>query len=176
SELDFGQPDLRGGDRHPVVAHQRHFEAAAERSPVQGGYYRLRTALQRALDFEKGRALRRLAELGNIRARDKGAARADQHDRFDGRVRCGLLRVITKAVAHLRRQGIDRRRIDREHGDIAFTGQIGYGIDGGHRAAPLQLAGWSYAEISWRAKYVISKGEGRPVSLFDLNGKVALVT
>ena len=161
-ELDFGQADLRRGRGHAVMAHQRDFEAAAERCPMQSGDHRLRTAFERALDFGKRCALRRLAELGNIRARDKGAARADQDDRFDRGVRCCLPGAVAKAVAHVGRQCVDRRRIDREHGDIAFTGQIGYGIDGGHRAAPLQLAGWSYAEISWRAKYVMRKGEGRP--------------
>ena len=68
------------------MAHQRHFEAAAERGAVDGGDHRLRTALERALDLGKRCALRRLAELGNVGAGDKGAARADQDDRFDRRV------------------------------------------------------------------------------------------
>ena len=106
---------------------------------MNGGDHRFWAAFERVLNFGERSAFRRFAELGNVCAGNKGAAGANQNDGFNGRIGRGLLDAVAKAGAHVCRKRIHRRCIDREHGDIAFTGQVGNGIDGGHRACPLRL-------------------------------------
>ncbi len=120
AELDLGQAELGRGNGDAVVADQRDLEAAAERCAVDRGDDRLRAVLDRGLRVRQARARERLAEFGDVGAGDEGAPGADQHDRLDGGIGRRLRMPSRKPVAHLRRQRVHRRRIDRQDGDVAL--------------------------------------------------------
>ena len=84
AELDFRQAELGRGNRDAVMAHQSHFEAAAQRRAVNCRDDRLGTASIARLRPRAARALERFAEFGNVGAGDEGAPGADQHHRLGG--------------------------------------------------------------------------------------------
>ena len=63
----------------------------------------------------------------------------------------------------------------RQHGDVALAGEIGDGIDGGHRRLLFSLP-VCFALNKLERKIHHMQQEGMAVSLFDFSGKVALVT
>ena len=132
TELDLGQPEFCRRYCDAIMARERHFESAAQGGAMNGGDDRFRTAFKRALDFRDRRTFGRLAELGNIRAGDKGTAGADQNDCLDGRISRCLQDAVANAIAHIGRKRIHGWRIDRDDGDVAFAAEVCYGIDGAH--------------------------------------------
>ena len=56
AELDFGKAEFRRGYGDAIMAHQRHFEPAAERRAMYGGDDRFGAAFQRRLKLGKGGA------------------------------------------------------------------------------------------------------------------------
>ena len=137
AELDLRLAELRGRYGDPVVAGLGQFEAAAERRAVDRRNHRLGASLDRGLNVVERGPLGRLAEFGNVGAGNKSAAVADQHDGLHRGVGRCLRDAGTEAVADVGGKRVDRRRVDREHGDVAFAGEIGHGIDGGHFARSL---------------------------------------
>src|SRR5262245_28235629 len=86
---------------------------------------------------------RRLAELGDVRACDEGAAGADDHDRADAVVGQRLLQTVGEALAHVLAQRIHGRVVDSDHGHAAATLEV-HGLgDGGHGAPRWVSLGWS---------------------------------
>ena len=164
AEGDFRQAQTcrRHGDA--VVTGQRHLEAAAKRRAVDGGDYRLERALDGVLDGEQTGALLRAAEFGDVGPGDEGPALADKDDRLGGRVRAGLLHAAGQAVAHRRREGVHRRRIEGDHTDIALEGVVGDWIDGGHElsnahgAKPRESAQFKRSYKSRQSAVVNEKG------------------
>ena len=137
AEIDFRQAAAGGGHGHAVVTGERHFQAAAQRRAVDRGDHGLGRILDRVLHVEQARALRRLAEFGDVGAGDEGAAFADEHDRFRVRVGDGLFEAARQSVAHGRRERVHRRRIQGEDGDLAVIGEVGHGVDGSHFVSSL---------------------------------------
>ena len=128
-ELDLRQAEFRRRDRNPVMAHQRHFETAAERRAVDGGDDRLRAAFEGVLEFGK------VAPFGGLPNSEISAPAMKVRPAqittmaLTAGSAAALRDAVAQPVAHIGRKRIDRRRIDRQHGDIAFAGQVGHGID-----------------------------------------------
>src|SRR5439155_23265001 len=120
-ELHFRQAELRFLGRHAIVACQRDFETAAERRAVNRGNDRLRRVLHQDKHFGETRRLRRLAEFGDVGARDEGAACAGQHDCLNFRVRDRALHAFEDAAAHRGAERIYRGAVDRDDGDDVMT-------------------------------------------------------
>ena len=108
-ELDLGQAESRRGHRHPIVAHEGHFEPAAQSRAMDRSDDRFAPAFDRGLAVGEWSAFRRLAEFGDIGPGDKGAAGADHYDGLDGGVGHGLPDAVAEPGADVRRQGVDRR-------------------------------------------------------------------
>ena len=92
AELDLGQADLSGSDRHAVVTRERDLEPAAERGAMQRGHDRLFARFDGVNRRLQRRLERRLAELGDVGAGHESAARAQQDRGFERRIR-GELRA-----------------------------------------------------------------------------------
>ena len=91
-KLDLGRTELRGRIGNAVMARKRDFEAAAERGAVDRRDDGL-AAIFNGVDHRgKPRLLRRLAELGDVRARKKSLAFAGDDDGIDGVVGLRLRR------------------------------------------------------------------------------------
>ena len=159
AELDLRQSELRGRHGDAVVAGLGQFEAAAERRAVDRRNDRLGASLDRRLNVEQRGPLGRLAEFGNVGAGDEGAAVADQHDGLDRGVGRRLRDAGTEAVADVGGKRVDRRRVDRDHGDVAFAGEIGHGIDGGHFARSL-----CFPPVLYISSHNEIKGDGEVLS------------
>ena len=86
AELDLRQAEPRacGGDAE-MAAHGE-FEPAAERRAVHRRDGRLLDVVDQRDHVHQAGRLRRLAELGDVGARDERAARAGEHDRLHARV------------------------------------------------------------------------------------------
>ena len=134
AEVHFRQSAFRRRHRHPVVAGQRHFQAAAQRRAVDRGDDGFRRVLDHGLRVEEARALRRLAEFGDVGARDEGLALADQHDGLHVRVVDRLLDAVGDAFAHRRRKRVHGWRIEGDDGDAAFLLKRGDVVDRCHGA------------------------------------------
>ena len=126
---------------------------------MDGGDDRLRAAFQGRLELGKGRALRRLAELGNIGAGDEGTAGTDDDDGLHGGVGGGLRDAVANPVAHIGGKRVDRRIIDSHERDIALARQIGYGIDRGH-GANSSRCGYAFGQALNKLKCKIHNGRG----------------
>jgi hypothetical protein len=132
AELDLGQAEARGLRAHPIVAGERHLEAAAERGAVDRRHHRLGRALDQVEHLVQARLLRRLAELGDVGAGNERAPRARNHDRGDIAVRGGLLEAVAQALAHVLAERVDRRIVHGEHRDAAAAIEVDGLADGGH--------------------------------------------
>ncbi len=109
AELDLRQAEFCRRYRDPVMADQSRLEAATQRRAMNGGDDGLRAALQRGLDFRHAGAFRRFAEFRNVGAGDEGAAGANQHDGFHGRIGGGLSGAVAQTIAHLLGERVDGR-------------------------------------------------------------------
>ena len=136
AKVHFRQADLGRRNRDAVVGAERDFQPAAQRRAVDRGDHGLWAVFHGALHVEEaGALLRGLAELGDVGARDEGAAFADQHDGLDRCVFRRGLEARREAVAHRRRQGVHRRRVEGEDGDLAAL-ELGDLVDRFHGASP----------------------------------------
>ncbi len=136
AQLDFGQAEFRLGIADAVVCAQRNLQAAAECSAVDGSDYRHRCAFHGVLHGRQGGTARRLAEFADIGAGNEGAAGAHQHSRSDGAVSSHGGKRAGQPVAHIGRQGVHRRRIDGDDGNIAIARKIDDVVDCSHDFSP----------------------------------------
>ncbi|MCY1207008.1 hypothetical protein D9M72_185920 [compost metagenome] len=132
AEIDFRQPALCRARGDAVMAHQRQLQPAAERGAVDSGHHRLGRVLDHGLHLCQRRARRRLAKLGDVRARDKGLAGADQHHGLDRIVGKCARHAVADAAAHGGGQCIDGGRVEGQDGDVGVHREVGHGVDGGH--------------------------------------------
>ena len=139
ADIDLRQAGLGRRDGDTIVRHQRHLQTPAQGGAVDRRDHRLGRVLDDVLDVLQGRTGHGLAELGDVGAGDEGLAVADQHDRLDRRVGDGGLEGALQPLADHGRQGVDRRRVQRDDADVAFHGEISDGVDRGHAASTLAL-------------------------------------
>ncbi len=139
AEIDLGQAAFGRTRGDTIVADQRDFQPAAERGAVNGRDHRLGRILDRGLHLGQRRPSRRLAELGDVGAGDERLAGAGQHDGLDRVVGDGLLDPRQDAGTDIGRQRVDRRRVDRQHGDAGVHGKVGDRIDGRHRCVSIGI-------------------------------------
>ena len=158
------------------VAHQGDFEAAAQRGAVDCRDHRLGTAFEGALDLGERRALRGFAKLGNVGAGNKRAPGANQTMALTAGSAAALPAPSRRPLRTSADSALTGGELIVMNRDIAFTGQVGYSIDGGHRALPLQSCRAGACGNKLPCKIQHMQGEGTAVSLFDLSGKVAMVT
>ena len=123
AELDLGQAEPCARRRHPEMAAERDFEAAAERRAVHRGDHRLFARLDRRDHVERGRLSRRLAELADVGAGNEGAPGADDDDRGGAGIRPRPRHRIDETGPQREAQRIDRRIVDGDDGDIAVIAQ-----------------------------------------------------
>ncbi|MGY3404390.1 hypothetical protein ACVWZV_000503 [Bradyrhizobium sp. GM5.1] len=69
----------------------------------------------------KGGRLRRLAEFGDVGARDEGAAGTGQHDALDGGIGDRGLDALQNSATNRGAQRVDRRAVDRDDPDFVMT-------------------------------------------------------
>jgi len=119
AELDLGQPQPRARRRHPEMAAERDFEAAAERRAVQGGDHRLGARLDRFDHVDGGGLSCRLAEFADVGAGNEGAPGADDHDRGNTGVRLCPRHQVDKTGPQREIQRIDGRIVDGDDRDVA---------------------------------------------------------
>jgi len=93
------------------------------------GDHRLGRILDQCDQVGQRRAGARLAEFGDVGPGDEGLAAADQDDGANLGVGDGLVDAALDAVAQPRRQRVDRRRIQRQQGDVALSRQLGDIVD-----------------------------------------------
>jgi hypothetical protein len=114
AERDFGQPELRAGQREPVMRGERDLEAAAERRAVQRDHHRLRARLDPLAHVGQRRRHGRLAEFADVGARDEVAAGADDQHRADCVIGLRGVERIGQAAPHVGGQRVDGRMVDRD--------------------------------------------------------------
>ncbi|GAB3650818.1 hypothetical protein GCM10028813_19830 [Ramlibacter alkalitolerans] len=122
SQRDFGKSDDGAGAGDAGIATQREFEAAAQCGAVQRSDDRLAAVFHRGDDGRQLRLLQRLAEFPQVRTRDEGAPRADDHAGLQRRIGCQCMDGVQQAAAHGERAGIDGRVVDDDdqHVTLAF--------------------------------------------------------
>ena len=139
-ELDLRQTALGVGRGHAVVAAKGHFEPAAQRRPVKGGDDRLLARLVARDDLEQRRLHRRLAELGDVGARDEGAALASEHERLDLGSRLRLRQRVEHPAAQRLAERVDRRVVDPNDSDAAAAFEVD-DIAHGRAGSPWRIGG-----------------------------------
>ena len=132
AELDFGQAEFRARRRYAIMRRQRDFQPAAERSAIQRRDHRHFGVFYRRQHISQGRRDGRLVEFRDIGAGDEGLAGADQHECANVRIGAGHFDAALDPLAHRRRQGVDRRRVEGERRDLAVESQSGDRIDMRH--------------------------------------------
>ena len=120
AELDLRQSHFRGRDGDPVMAGERGLETAPQRHAMQRRDDGLRAALDHVEHVMKRRGLRRLGEFRDVGAAGKPAARPEKDDRLDRRIRLCGLDCLYDLTPKRSRQRIHRRRVEAQHGDVAF--------------------------------------------------------
>ena len=88
------------------------------------GHDRLADRFHQRDHFGEMRRLRRLVELGDVGPRDESPARAGEHDRGHGRVVARLRERLHQAEPDLVFQGVDRRIVDEDDGDLVLAAQF----------------------------------------------------
>ena len=136
-QVDLGQPAAGARDGDPVVGAQGHLEATSEGGPVDGGDDRLRRALHHRLHLEEAGPPRAATKLRDVGPGDEGATTADEHDGCGRRIGDGGLEPFEQAVAHVEAQGVDRRRIEGDNGDITVESEVGDLVDSRHERSRL---------------------------------------
>jgi hypothetical protein len=140
-EVHLGQAELRRPQRHPVVRGECGLEAAAERGPVDRRDHRDRCVLHRRLHLVQADGLLgAAAELGDVGAGDERPAVADDDDTRRP-VLDRLREPVEQTLADVPAEGVHRRVVDDDHGDVAGVGRLGLQADGfGQRSHPASLA------------------------------------
>ena len=124
AEFYFGQAEPCILDGNAEMAAERDFEAAAQRGAVNRGNGRLRAIFKFGNHLGQARRLRRLAEFGDVGARDEGAAGAGEHNGLHFRIGGGALDAFENAAANCRAERIHRRTVDRDNGDHVMTFEL----------------------------------------------------
>ncbi len=127
AKLHLGHAELRVLDRDPIMAAERHLEPAAQRGAMDRCNHRLRTILDRVDHRRQPGHDRRLAELGNVGAGEKGLAFAPDDDSLDRLVAFGLFDRRDQSLPNRRAKRIHRRVVRRDDQDVAMAA-------GGNRA------------------------------------------
>ena len=111
------------------MARQRDFAAAAQRRAVDRGDHRLVARFQLVERFAQVGADRRLAEFGDVGAREKRPPVAADHHRLDAVVAQRLLDPGDQPLPHRRAERVDRRVVgdNDEHVVVLFSGNDGHG-------------------------------------------------
>src|SRR5208283_2684483 len=125
------QTEFGGSGGDAVMAGERHFEAATERRSMDGGDDGLWARLDAIAQLRQLQAGTRLAEFGNVGAREKGSSPARDDDRADGCIVGCVRKCVPEPVAYGAAERIDRRIVDR---DARHPGVFGYGND--QRSSP----------------------------------------
>ena len=120
AQLHLGQAQLRRGHGDAVMAAQRNLQPAAQSGAVDRGDDGLGAILDRVDDFGQAGGDRRLAEFGDVRAREEGAPVAADHHRLDRVVRRGLLHRIGQPLPDRRAQRVDRRIVGSDDQHVAL--------------------------------------------------------
>ena len=129
AELHLGRPDLRRRHRDAVMTAQRHLAPAAQRSAVDRGDDGLVGGFDHVDHGAEARFLHRLAEFGDVRAREERASVAPDHDRLDAVVGDGFLDPGFEPLANRRAERVDGRVVRNDDEDVVMA----FGTDGrGH--------------------------------------------
>ena len=107
--------------RAPEMTAERDLETATERIALQSRDQRLTHGLEGADDLRRGAAHRAGRQPADVGAGHEGGPRAVQHRRAHRRIRAKLLHRGIDAVAHRRRDGVDRRIVDDDDADLVPT-------------------------------------------------------
>ena len=133
AEGDLRQAKARARERDAVVAGERDLKSAAEHRAVHRCEERngqpLETVEQRPVRFLLGRA----GELGYVRPREEGAARAHQYGAAHTGPRAEFIERAVERIAHSDAERVDRRIADSDDRDAVnvLDGSDG----GGHRGS-----------------------------------------
>ncbi len=137
AELDLGQPELGRGEGDPVMARQRDFAAAAERGAVDRRDHGLFERLDPVDENRQRRIDHRLAEFGDVGAREEGLALAGDDHGLDRGVGRGLRDGGVDPLAHRAAERVHRRIVRQDDEDVA----VALGGDDGHSSLLLMHCG-----------------------------------
>ena len=126
AELHFGLPHLGRRNRHAVMPGHGGFEAAAERSPVNGhhdGFRALLDLFQKGIQANVAALIARgdLSEFVDVRARNERAARADDDDGLHGIVAVSHADARRDSLRNARAEGVYGRVVDGNDQDFAVA-------------------------------------------------------
>ena len=134
-----GRPHLADGYCDSIVACHGNFEPAAQGCAMNCSDDRLGRTFEGIDHFRERRRHGRLGKLRDVGAGKKRLAIADEYDDFDRGVCNSLIDALADPVAHLLRQRIHRRRIERQDANVAFDGERGHGVDSPHQCVSHDL-------------------------------------
>ncbi len=123
TKIDFGQSDPRTACRDAIVASGCELAPTAQRAAVERGDDGLARVGEALNDVGQMRRLRRQVELADIRAGAEALARACEHDRTHGLVGDCTVERRDESDAHVFRQRVDGRMVDRDQRDGAVSGK-----------------------------------------------------
>ncbi len=119
AQFDLRQSDFGGGDRDPIVAAERDFQAAAECGAMNGRDDGLRRTFHGADGLVQTGRQRRLAKFGDVGARHEGAALARNDADFYFWIQRELCDAVDEGGAHADTDGIDGRIVDPNDSNVA---------------------------------------------------------
>ena len=122
AEVHLRQTDTRRRLSDAVMRREGHFETAAEAHPMHGGHDQQRRRLDAVAEVGQMRLHRRLAEFGDVGARDKGAAFAHDHHGAHAAFGLGAVHAIGQPLPHGLAQRVDGRVFDAQYDDVVMAG------------------------------------------------------
>jgi hypothetical protein len=117
AEIDFGQAEPRRGGSDPIVAGERHLQAAAEGHAVNGRDDWLRGSLDHLENLRQPWRDRRLAEFGDVGARRELPARTNQDDRDGVDVGFGARQGVDQCAPQPPAEGVHRPVFEGQDSD-----------------------------------------------------------
>mmetsp|Transcript_21061 Transcript_21061/g.81577 ORF Transcript_21061/g.81577 Transcript_21061/m.81577 type:complete len:639 (-) Transcript_21061:1062-2978(-) len=139
AQLHFRQRDLGARLRHAVMAAQAQLQATAHADAADGRDHRLAAVLDDADQAQQIGLGQRLgaAEFLDVGTAREGLAGTGDDEGRDGRIGFSALHAGRHGRAGRKPQAVDRRVVERDHGDGAANFVMGcHGHDLGWRAAP----------------------------------------
>jgi hypothetical protein len=131
TEIDLGKSTAGRRHRNPEMSAERNLETAPQRRAMNCGNDWLSGVLHGGLHVGQRTTGRPLAsKLRDVRTGDERAAFADQNDRLRVLIAIRGENAFEESRPHVGRQGVDRWRVQRQDGDIAFEAKVGDFIDG----------------------------------------------
>ncbi|MCY1293750.1 hypothetical protein D9M70_430180 [compost metagenome] len=124
AELHFRQADLGIAAGDAVMAGQRHFQATTEGGAVDHRDAGLGAGFKGGDHIRQRRRLRRQAELLDVGTGDEGVAGTHQHHGGDLRVGLGGAEGLQQALAHGQAEGVDRRVVHGDQGEIVAAFEL----------------------------------------------------